>query len=232
MSWHPEWWVLATSVTAWCLMLEPHPLAGGNGAVRCALCRQSGGIVQDLADWLIMILAMMLPLIIIPARAAAFGSLWRRRHLAMAEFLAGYVAVWMLFGGPVLLLSATLHSLTANEFRWVAGAGFFLTAVWQSTNLKRRFSAACHQTIPLAPDGWAAHRDCLRFGALQGAYCVGSCGLLMLLAMLSPWPQTMILAAMGFLLYERYHMRPRNNAIVLALGLVGVAHWVSVLKLA
>jgi len=228
-AWHPEWWVLVISAGAWCFLLGP----GWTVGCSCALVAPNAGWRspeawgRGLGDWVVMVLAMMLPLMIIPMRATAFGSLWRRRHWAISTFLAGYLTVWTAAGAAILLLLILLRETHASDCRWLSGAGFVAAATWQSTALKRRLSAACHRTSPLAPDGWRAHRDCLRFGADHGIHCVGNCGVLMLAAMLSPWHQPMMVAATVLLLYERYRARPRGCAIPLTLGLLAVWHCVA-----
>src|SRR5947208_13000111 len=104
---HPEWWMLATWLAA-CAAL----LMSTAGPASWALCTGapstdvsgtlhriralvlSGAMVRMAAGSLLMTLAMMLPLIILPVRHAAFRSPWRRRHRAAAGVVLGYVAVW------------------------------------------------------------------------------------------------------------------------------------------
>jgi predicted metal-binding membrane protein len=45
---------------------------------------------------------------------------------------------------------------------------------------RRRRLRQCALTIPLAPRGWPADRDCLRFGLLSARRCVATCWPLML----------------------------------------------------
>jgi hypothetical protein len=226
-AWHPEWWLLIISIIAWYLLLAPHLWSGSaNMAGSCAACRQSGATLQGFTGWSVMVLAMMLPLMIVPARATAFGSLWRRRHWAIAAFIIGYITVWMIAGIPSMPLLAWLRNEQTTEGHWVAGSGFLIAAAWQSTRLKRRLLTACHQNMPLAPDGWAAHRDCLHFGAIQGLNCLGNCGIIMLTAMLSQWHQAMMIVVTVILLYERYQMRPRNRVLELVLVLLAVGHFI------
>lgn len=225
-AWHPEWWVLVISAGAWCFLLGPRWSVGCACGMNAPGSGWRGSLewIRGLTDWFTMVLAMMLPLMIIPVRAAAFGSLWRRRNWAIGTFLASYLSVWIVAGAAWLLFDAFLRGTHAAESRWVIGAGFLAAAVWQSTAPKRRLSAACHRTRPLAPDGWPAHRDCLCFGADHGIHCIGNCGALMLAAMLSPLHQVMMLVAEFLLLYERYRARPRGRAIPFTLGLLAVGH--------
>jgi predicted metal-binding membrane protein len=173
-----------------------------------------------------MVLAMMLPLMLIPARLTAFASLWRRRHQAMGVFLVGYTLVWSVAGLGFILLLTWLREFHVTPGRWEAGGVFLAATVWQCTALKQRFSMACHRTMPLAPDGWQAQRDCLQYGAYQGVYCVGNCGPVMLAAMLSPWHQVMMIAVTLLLLYERYRARPGSRTVRVVPGLLAVCQFV------
>jgi len=221
-AWHPEWWSLAISLGAWFFLLIPHWPYGGEPV--CAACLARLDWTAGMFGWLVMVLAMMLPLMIFPLRVTAFGSLWCRRHLAIASLLAGYLCIWLMAGVAYLLLKAILQKLDATDFRWVTTAAFFVAAGWQLTGLKRRFSVACHRVRPLAPVGWPAHRDCLCFGAKLGIDCIGNCGLLMLAAMLSPLHQIMMVAATVLLLYERYCVQPKYRGIALVICFMGVLH--------
>jgi predicted metal-binding membrane protein len=222
---HPEWWMLVISLGAWGWLVGPRGTAGC-----CELAshrfdwHSRQGWLHGLTEWFVMVLAMMFPLMAVPVRVTAFSSLWRRRHLAIGTFLTGYLTVWMVAGVGYLFLVAFL-SMVATEWRFLAGIGLLTAAAWQLTALKRRLSTSCHRTRPLAPDGWPAHRDCLRFGVDHGIHCIGNCGVLMFAAMLSPWHQAMMVVTTLLLFYERYRARPRNRTIPLTLGLLAVGHW-------
>jgi predicted metal-binding membrane protein len=227
---HPEWWALAISALAWSHLLFPRSIIGCACLANAPASEWSGMQVwtRGLSSWFVMILGMMLPLMIIPVRAAAFGSLWYRRHWAVSTFLAGYLAIWMTAGVGYLLIQTFLLGARVTDSRWAIGAAFFAAAAWQVTPLKRRFSAACHRTTPLAPDGWRAHRDCLVFGVEHGIQCVGNCGFLMLAAMLSPWHQAMMVVATLLLLYDRYQAHPRDRVIPVTLCLVAMGHFMEI----
>src|SRR4029453_8935011 len=84
---HPEWGSLALSAICWVGLLTrtstPHHAAHATGGM---------------TEWTLMVIAMMFPIVITPVRVTAERSLWRRRHRAIAEFLAGYVLVWLVVG--------------------------------------------------------------------------------------------------------------------------------------
>ena len=90
---HPEWWTLAISAAAWLLILGTSEVGnathGAHGA-RVSAVAPNNPLV-DAGAWLIMIAAMMLPLCVATIRATADRSLWRRRHRAIACWLASTV---------------------------------------------------------------------------------------------------------------------------------------------
>ena len=194
---HPEWWALALCAVAWAAMFRPHAQHGAR-----------------LTNWIVMTVAMMLPLVIGPARFVAERSLWRRRHRAIAGFLIGYLAMWVFVGIAVSFLEPGPVP---------AAVAFAVAGVWQLTRTKRVAMAACHRAMPLAPHGWRADRDCIGYGLMVGTYCVVSCWALMLACALMGHHLVAMAGISAFLYADRY-MRPRRllfSAILFAAA-VGV----------
>jgi predicted metal-binding membrane protein len=75
-----------------------------------------------LGTWLVMTVAMMVPLTVASIRTTAARSLWSRRERAVAGFLLGYLGPWLIAGMAVTMLATVLagHSLTA--LLYAAGA--------------------------------------------------------------------------------------------------------------
>jgi hypothetical protein len=170
------------------------------------------GFLQELPSWMWMIAATMLPLALNAVRLTAARSLWPRRHRAIAGFLAGYFAPWLQLGIAVALLRQEPWTHTPAA----AGLCFAVAAVWQQTPMHRRALAACHRTLPLAPVGWRADRDCLRFGGTIGAACVWSCWPLMLACAFTGHSLVAMSSGMALSLAQRWSFRPRPNAIASA----------------
>lgn len=168
---HPEWWALALSAAAWFVLVSEAAVSSGttHDAHR--------GATANVRDWLLMILAMMLPLSVAAIQATADRSLWRRRHQAIAAWLSGYIGVCLLFG-VAFVMSLRLFGSTVQSSTVVA-VSFLIGAAWQLSPARARVLAACHRPQPLAPDGWRANYDCARHGWTTGIWCSLACGPLM-----------------------------------------------------
>ena len=201
---HPEYWTVALSLGAWLV------LAG-----RAVTHAHTHGLLAQWSHWLLMTAAMMLPLTTSAVRHTAERSLWPRRHRAILGFLVGYGAVWALAGAPLALLASVTR--LPGQIGWASGAaiGFLLAAAWFLTPWKRLATSLCHRTIPLAPLGWRADRDCLRFGWNSGCYCAFNCWPFMLVCWLSAHSFLAMTGGFAFGWLERYRMP--NHQIYAAL---------------
>jgi len=220
---HPEWWALGLSLAAWLLFLAPYATGVRLSHHRDHANGVSSPWTGEIFWWTAMVIAMMLPLIVDRIRIAAARSIWARRDRAVLLFTLGYLATWILAG---LIVQAGILGLHLQPwFRpAVAGAGAFgLAALWQLTAAKQRVLRSCHRTIPLAPHGWRANLDCLRYGWMIGATCVLSCGALMVACTLSGHSVAVMAGAGSIGAAERYMIRPNPrilSAAIAALGLV------------
>jgi predicted metal-binding membrane protein len=192
----PEWWSLALCAAAWVLMMRGHSHHADHG----------------ISGWMLMTFAMMLPMVLDSVRATAERSLWRRRHRAIAAFLIGYLSLWVVIGAFV-----TLVRIPSSRQQWFAAGAFTIAGLWQLTRAKRIALAGCHRTTPLAPSGWQADRDCIRYGWMIGARCIVSCWALMLACFVAGHAivATAGLTAIGTV--ERYTSRPDQRLLSAAL---------------
>jgi predicted metal-binding membrane protein len=191
---HPEWWALALSMGAWGVLL-------------------ADGVHRRMAAWSFMVVAMMVPLLVGPIRTTAARSLWHRRHRAIAIFLAGYLTLWIAAGVGVALLSSLLGLNGGSPHALVVASSFALAAGWQLAPAKRRALNACHRTMPLAPRGGRADRDCFRYGARIGVYCLASCWALMLACMLTGHT-TEVLVGVALVLAEERYLRLTGRGLL------------------
>jgi predicted metal-binding membrane protein len=167
---------------------------------------------------MVMVSAMMLPLSIPTIRLAAARSLWIRRHRAILVFLLAFFLVWLVFGAAAVFVQYTMARLTGVN-RW-GTAAFLVAAVWEFAPAKPRAITACERSIPLAPRGWRADRDCVRYGGRIAAYCIVSCWPRMLAMIAAPSVSTMaVVTLMG--VADRRTSQPKvwwNALILVALG--------------
>lgn len=210
---HPEWWTIALSAAAWLTIMGQWLSASTHDHSRHSA--QHGSVVLSSV---LMIVAMMFPMVTSSVRTVAARNLWRRRHRAILQFLAGYTAPWLLF---TLVVGIAITGLRSSQ---AAAFAFGAAVVWQLTPAKRRAMFACHRTIPIAATGWRADRDCFRSGWMIGISCVASCWVLMLACMLSEHSLPAMLCATGIGIIERGQFRPNQRLLCSAMLLLAVVY--------
>jgi predicted metal-binding membrane protein len=223
---HPEWWSMGLSLLAWLSFL-----GRGDGAASSEFnpfylhhhAHVEGLLfpwTTEMIAWMIMVVAMMLPLIVDRMRITAMRSMWERRHRSIFLFTLGYLAVWMLAG--IVAGGAIVSLETQTWFRpaIVSAISFSLAAFWQFTATKRRALISCHRTIPLAPHGWRANADCLHYGWLIGGSCLANCGVLMVACSLSGHSLAAMVGAGSIIAVERYGVRP--SPVIFAAAIAGL----------
>lgn len=233
---HPEWWTLALSALAWLAIVSRAMLPDGGEATAGHSSHQAmvavgpSAVASVLASgafaWLLMVAAMMFPLVADAVRTTAARSLWARRHRAIGMFLIGYVAPWLIAGSAILVLAVLAASLRPSlSWLWVAAA-FAGAAIWQLTPVKMRALRACHRTMPLAPRGWRADRDCVRYGWTIGGRCVVSCWAMMLACVLAGHSLPAMLCVSAVAAAERNVLRADRRvtaAVLVACGLAAMS---------
>jgi type IV secretory pathway VirB2 component (pilin) len=214
---HPEWWSVALCGFAWAVIL-PHGWQHAGHRVEHRL-----QFHEELLGWMLMVAAMMLPLVMHAVRIAASHSLWARRHRAIAGFLLGYFAPWLVVG---VVVAGLKEGWWARGYL-AAALGFVGSALWLRTPAHRRALSACHRTLPLAPVGWRADRDCMRYGGTIGFACVWSCWPLMLACAFAGHGLIAMTGGMVVSATERWSFRPRRRAA--AMGTLAIASYYLVL---
>jgi len=139
--------------------------------------------------WLLMIAAMMLPTTL--PLLDAFRRMTAGRPDAdalLARVLAGYIAVWALFGAGINAADAGLHALAARSgwltfHGWAVGAAILAFAgLYQFSRMKYECLDRCRSPMSFIMENWTgvdARRDSLRLGIRHGIFCVGCCWSLM-----------------------------------------------------
>ncbi len=184
--------------------------------------------------WWIMMIAMMLP-------SAApvlllYAALKRRRRdiadpmLMIALFLSGYLAVWALFSLLATALQWMLQftkmvsgSLTLSSN--VLGIAIVLAAAaYQFSPLKQACLKQCQQPARfIAGSQGTGQVGALRLGVRHGTYCVGCCGVLMLLLFFGGVMNLYWIAGLGvYVLLEKLLPQGRWLSFAAGVGLFAV----------
>lgn len=201
----------------WCM---PGMTLGGHAS--------SGPLTAMIAGapmWSVMALAMTLPAAIPAAQYVAVNSLRHRQWIAVGEYLAAYLGLWLLFG---LSAIAALALLPATSRDLMLAGALASAAAWELTPLKRLALNRCHRGSPLRPRGLPASATVLRFAWINTSACIGSCWLAMVAMLLATSAQIeWALGLTALMVYVKMTRTPRRavlrTATALALAATGVA---------
>jgi predicted metal-binding membrane protein len=213
-SWHhPEWWVVLAAAAAWMFMAGMAPLHTSHTGII-----SGRGQVHGTLGMVAMVIAMMVPLTITNVRHVALSSLWRRRNRAIAAFLVGYLAVWIvvqtIIVGTWVLLAAVV------EWGVAGGVAIIAATLWEVASINRQSLRRCHRTVPFAPRGWRADVDCVHYGVTTGFNCVMMCWALMVAATAFSHSLMVMTILFGVQVSGRYRRRP--SPVLAALAVLGV----------
>jgi predicted metal-binding membrane protein len=226
-AWHPEYWMLGISAAAWltmalsmreslvpgiCYSASVGPIDPSLGGFRVSPL--SSRLVSEYFAWLLMTMAMMLPLVVLSVRHIAFRSFAWRRNRAVASFLVGYIGVWAIVGAAIVPVVVAARTVDASGGRLALAIGLVLAATWQLSSWKRGALRRCHRTVPLSSTGWRANVDCMRFGVGTGSNCVVSCWALMLTSALASQGIIAMFCFQAIVFDERYELWPRLTALI------------------
>jgi predicted metal-binding membrane protein len=204
----PERVAVAVALVAWVgtvvahLGPAPHGDAGaiGPGDPWSAWAAVGVGLAAA-PGWALMTAAMMIPVALPAARHVATSSLRRRRDRAVALYLAAYLGLWTVFGVVAVAGVALWNALVAPAWSGLLlSASIVLALLWHVSPARRRLVGRCGRAVPLPARGWRASAGSMRFGAVYGMRCIGSCWALMLIMATATHGHLLWTAAMTVLL--------------------------------
>ncbi len=179
--------------------------------------------------WVVMTVAMMMPVAAVAADRIAAASLWRRRHVAVVEYLASYLGVWSVFG---------LAAIWLVDMVWPAGApavspaiALLAAALWRVTPLRKRAMRRCGRPTYVSVRGWRADWDCVMGGIAHGRRCVLTCAPVM--AVMALAHSVLLMVALTVMLLterapgpnpDRRAGRPLESVVLAGLA-VAVSTW-------
>jgi predicted metal-binding membrane protein len=157
----------------------------------------SGGgafMLLFISGWTVMVIAMMLPSSLpLVSMFRSITSERANRNVLVSLLIAGYLAVWSLFGvlvyfGGWALQEALRQSAWLQANTWLLGAGVLaLAGIYQFTPLKYHCLDKCRSPFSFITEHWRGTRERSRsflLGAHHSLFCVGCCWSLMLLMFL------------------------------------------------
>jgi hypothetical protein len=220
---HPEWWTIGLAAGAWAVMLLHAWRNSAHGL------HHGVALIAEIALWMLMVAAMMLPLVTDTIRFVASASLWARRHRAIAGFVLGYFIPWLAVG----VVAATIRKGNWTHTYAAPALAFLAAAWWQKSVTYRRAMSACQSTWPIAPLGWCADRDCLRFGNFIGLACIRTCWPLMFACEFAGHGLVAMIGGMVVGLIERRRSRRRRHsaALVATVAMAGYYAVLAILEL-
>ncbi|MFB3739754.1 MAG: DUF2182 domain-containing protein [Candidatus Velamenicoccus archaeovorus] len=184
--------VIAAIAAAWAMALVAQATGRGQLLRHDELVHSGlplwAGLVVHLVAWQVMTAAMMLPSSLPLVRLFATVSANQDRPgVVMTAFLAGYAAIWSVFGALAFLGDAVLHE-SVDATPWLAahpeviGGGVLLLAgAFQFSSLKDRCLKECrHPAGFLVPRYQRGTAAASRLGRQHGLFCIGCCWALML----------------------------------------------------
>jgi len=169
----------ALSALCWCYITAGASLGASSG-----MAMAQPPFAALVVMWWLMMAAMMLPsatpaiLLYARVREARSGE---PRIAATWLFLAGYLAIWLLFS-LIAACAQTLIGTTAVGSRYAQAMLLIAAGIYQLSPLKAACLGQCRSPAQFISRHWRAGRaGAVRLGLLHGAYCVGCCWMLMAL---------------------------------------------------
>jgi predicted metal-binding membrane protein len=143
-----------------------------------------GSTAHGVADEAAMMAAMMMPLAGPSASLVAQRSLRTRRVRSVGEHVAGFTALWFVYG---IAAAMALRLLTLVIDPLMALALLLLAAAWwQLSAVRRRRIQRCGLVRTAPPAGWRADVGTTLGGARQAVSCVTTCWASMLAMVAAP----------------------------------------------
>jgi predicted metal-binding membrane protein len=229
LSWRPEWWAALVVAAAWLALLAR---VGADDGMRGGHAMGGAGanaMVAEVPAWVLMVVAMMVPVTLPVVRYVGLNSIRSRRVRAMTVYLAVYVGAWVAFGVVVLGAEELLRTKAAIDSRSLLAVALAAAAVWQLTRFKLRALYACGRTVPLPLVGLRADAGCARFALVHAARCMRSCwALMVVMTLVGNWNVLWMAAFTGVVALEELTLIGRRLlslsavAFALAAGVVSL----------
>jgi predicted metal-binding membrane protein len=228
--------IVVVIAAAWALVLAAE-VSGSAASFHHDTLLESGppasvALAIFLVGWQVMVAAMMLPsslpLIVLFEHASRDTPEPRR---ALAALLGGYALAWAAFGTAAFAFDAALHAGVdgwgwLSERQWAIGPGVLaLAGAFQFTSLKDRCLEQCrHPGAFLTRHYRRGPGAALSLGLRHGAFCVGCCWALMLVAFALGMASLVWMAVItALMVHEKTRPAGRRAVPLTGAGLLGLA---------
>jgi predicted metal-binding membrane protein len=151
-------------------------------------------------DWIVMIVAMMMPLVSPQVAHVWRSSLPARRYPATIVMLAGYLSCWLLAGALILPIVVFLSIILPGQLSALAAVVVF-ASIWSASPWAQRARNRCHAVSRIRPFGANAYIDSARLGISTGRACVVSCWPWMLAPLVVETGHVLAMAAIAIYLF-------------------------------
>jgi predicted metal-binding membrane protein len=183
--------LLLLAAIAWTIIVQQTQAIGSVDQGMVAMGAEPESALLFLPLWISMMVAMMFPAV--APIVSLFATISQKRRDAGQPaaptwlFLAGYLAIWSLFGIGAYLLSLLVPALgmMASGLRMdnpvAAGIVLMFAGLYQLSPLKYVCLRHCRSPLGVILHGWHGGRSgAFRMGFEHGAYCLGCCWGLMI----------------------------------------------------
>jgi predicted metal-binding membrane protein len=133
------------------------------------------------ADWALMVVAMMTPLTALQVAHVRRSSLSSHRVASVTAFLAGYWATWFAAFPVLLILALSLASLVGEDAD--LPAALLIALAFSASPAAQWARNRCHRTGRIPAFGVRSLFGCARQGLANGTSCVAACWPWMLVPM-------------------------------------------------
>jgi predicted metal-binding membrane protein len=190
--------LLVLAAAAWLILVWQSRMAGGAMGLTMGMRAPF-----FLAIWVVMMIAMMLPsagpMVQMLQRIAAAKRAQRQAFVPAWVFVAGYLAVWTLFGALAYLVASAIDGGVSGSARLMGNGPRFgglvlvIAGLYQLTPLKRVCLSKCRSPLSFLLTSWHdGYNGAFRMGVEHGSFCLGCCWAMMLIlfvvgVMSIPW---------------------------------------------
>lgn len=126
-----------------------------------------------LAEWSLMVAAMMPLLIADPVDNVWRSSIASRRPRALGLFALGYASLWVAAAIMLVPAAVVMLFLAPGSFAFLGALALALT--WSASPAAQEARNLCHRRHRVGAFGPRADRECLAHGLRTGAACVMTC---------------------------------------------------------